>query len=206
MSLMISRSGKIQEITRKSLTKKVTPPDDNRVHFEDVLEKESEHPDEKNFSHKEQHRKESNVEAKGIKSYQKQSNQINTKLVHAKDICSRPVITARPQDTISMAMEKMQKYKIHHLPLVDSNGKLVGIISDRDLLGKRSHERLERYSTVDVLVVKESLEIKMVARLMLENHISALPLINEEEELTGMVTKSNLLEYIMKSTPFERHV
>ncbi|MCF8059565.1 MAG: CBS domain-containing protein [Bacteriovoracaceae bacterium] len=205
MSLMISRNGIIQEVTRKSLTKKVTPPDDNRVQFEDVLEKESgqQMPFNKEKGHP---KKETLAESKGLKSYQKQSTQIHSKLVHARDICSRPIITAKPQDTIQMALEKMQKYKIHHLPLLDEAGTLVGIISDRDLLGKRTHERLDKVATKEVLVVKDSLEIKMVARLMLENHISALPLINEEEELTGMITKSNLLEYIMKSTPFDRHI
>lgn len=204
MSLMISRNGKIQELPRKT-HKRVKAPDDNRVEFEDVLDKESgkESSTQKEFTSSEERHSPSH---QALKAYQKNKSTVHTKLVHAKEICSRPVVMAHPKDTVKDAIELMQKYRIHHLPLLNDDGVLMGMVSDRDLIGKRNHERLERYATPEVLVAKEFTEIKIIAKMMLDNHISALPLIDENNAISGIITKSNLLEYIIKSMPFDRHI
>lgn len=219
MSLMISRNGKIQEVTRRPSGKRVTSPENQKVSFDDIIDKESGHsPYEKLDKDQENsHGQERNQERQassenrptghqGLKAYQKNTKQNFTKLIHAKEIGSRPVIYAHPKQTVGEAIELMQKSKIHHLPLLNDEGNLAGMISDRDLIGKRSFDRIERYATTEVLVAKETTEIQMVARMMLENGISALPLIDENNQLSGIVTKSNLLEYIIKSSHFDRHI
>lgn len=214
MSLMISRNGKIQEVTRRPAGKRVTSPDNHKVSFEDVIDKESGHSPEDNISRdderdltrerpQEQERPNSR---QAFKAYQKSKKVNETKLTHAKEIGSRPVIYASPRQTVEDALHLMKKYRIHHLPLLDDKKNLAGIISDRDLIGKRSYDRLEKHATTEVLVTKENTEIQMVARLMLDNGISALPLIDENNQLSGIITKSNLLEFIIKSSHFERHV
>ena len=203
---MISRNGKIQELPRKNTHKRVKAPDDNRVEFEDVLDKESGKENNQNFSQDSSHQQERHAPNQALKAYQKNKNTIHSKLVHAKEICSRPVVTASPKQSINEAIELMRKYRIHHLPLLNEEGVLMGMISDRDLIGKRSHERLEKHATPEVLVAKEFTEIKTIAKMMLDNHISALPLIDENNSITGIITKSNLLEYIIKSMPFDRHI
>jgi CBS domain-containing protein len=206
---MISRNGKIQELPRKNSHKRVKAPDDNRVEFEDVLDKESGKDRGQGFSKDSQHQnhnEERHSPNQALKAYQKNKNTIHSKLVHAKEICSRPVVTASPKQTVGEAIELMQKYRIHHLPLLNEEDVLMGMISDRDLIGKRTHERLERHATPEVLVAKEFTEIKTIAKMMLDNQISALPLIDENNAITGIITKSNLLEYIIKSMPFDRHI
>lgn len=217
MSLMVSRNGKIQEVTRKPSGKKVTSPENQNITFEDIIDKESGHSpqydasEEKDSSSKKNSKDQRSDSERpsahqGLKTYIKNKNAVNSKLIHAKEIGSRPVIYAHPKQTVGDALDLMKKYKIHHLPLLNKDQTLAGIISDRDLIGKRSFDKLERYATTDVLVAKENTEIQMVARLMLDNGISALPLIDENNQLTGIVTKSNLLEYIIKSSHFNRHV
>jgi CBS domain-containing protein len=217
MSLMVSRNGKIQEVTRKPSGKRVSSPENQNIAFEDIIDKESGHgPQYDALEEKESQSKRNAQDQKGdherspshqgLKTYIKNKKAVNTKLIHAKEIGSRPVIYAHPKQTVSDAIELMKKYKIHHLPLLNKDQTLAGIISDRDLIGKRNFERLERLATTDVLVAKENTEIQMVARLMLDNGISALPLIDENNQLTGIITKSNLLEYIIKSSHFNRHV
>lgn len=215
MSLMISRNGKIQEVTRKT-HQRVKAPDDNRVEFEDVLDKESgkEHLPSKNpqqdADKDSQHHRASeerpSPNRQSLKAYQKNKNTVHSKLVHAKEICSRPVISTSPKQTVAEAIELMRRYRIHHLPLLSDDNVLMGMISDRDLIGKRNQERLEKHATPEVLVTKEFTEIKTVAKMMLDNQISALPLIDENNVITGIITKSNLLEYIIKSMPFDRHI
>lgn len=206
MSLMISRNGKIQELPRKT-HKRVKAPDDNRVEFEDVLDKESgkEHAFKENpQDHASEERSPSSQQA--LKAYQKNKSAVHSKLVHAKEICSRPVIMANPKQSVKEAIDLMKRYRIHHLPLVNEEGVLMGMISDRDLIGKREYDRLEKHMTIEVLVAKEFTEIKIIAKMMLDNQISALPLIDDNNAISGIITKSNLLEYIIKSMPFDRHI
>lgn len=218
---MISRNGKIQEVNRRPSGKKVTSPENQNVTFEDIIDKESGHSpqydaaeeresqsnrDREDRKNPKDQRADQGHAHQGLKTYIKNKKAVNTKLIHAKEIGSKPVIYAHPRQTVGDAIELMKKYQIHHLPLLNDDKSLAGIISDRDLIGKRSFDRLERYSQKDVLVTKENTEIQMVARLMLDNNISALPLIDEHNTLTGIVTKSNLLEFIIKSSHFDRHI
>ncbi|GAG30589.1 unnamed protein product, partial [marine sediment metagenome] len=52
----------------------------------------------------------------------------------AQDIMSEQVVCLRPEDDLGKAMEVLQKGKFRHVPIVNSQGKLVGIVSDRDIL------------------------------------------------------------------------
>lgn len=50
-----------------------------------------------------------------------------------REIMSGPVITARPEWTLKECSLVMQKHHIHHLPVVDENGALIGLISATDI-------------------------------------------------------------------------
>jgi CBS domain-containing protein len=210
MALLISRNGKIQDFKRPSQARRVNSVDDrdldNKVHFEDVLEKEESSP-ENPFS-KEKSKDKTRDKTQAIKSYlqQKEQSKRHTKLLHARDVCSSPVVTLTPQDRVEKAIELMEKYRIHHLPLIGENGIICGIVSDRDLLRERPSNRLERHMSKEVLIARDTTEIKMIARMMIENEISALPLVDEEEHLVGIITKTDLLECLVRSMPYENYV
>ncbi|MCC6190291.1 MAG: CBS domain-containing protein [Anaerolineales bacterium] len=57
----------------------------------------------------------------------------NTAETTVRDIMSAPVITASPSWTLRECSIKMQAHNIHHLPVIDANGLLVGLISATDL-------------------------------------------------------------------------
>jgi CBS domain-containing protein len=50
-----------------------------------------------------------------------------------RDIMTAPVFTARPNWTLQKASRKMQQYNIHHVPVADADGTLIGIISVTDI-------------------------------------------------------------------------
>jgi CBS domain-containing protein len=50
-----------------------------------------------------------------------------------REIMTAPVITARPDWTLQECSQKMQAHNIHHMPVVDEQGELIGIISDTDI-------------------------------------------------------------------------
>ncbi len=213
MGIMISKNGHIKDFSLPS-SRKVRSSDEQNVQFEDVLKKEPE----KNFyegQNSEKENKEKNQDtlqekklSKGIKSYQKQEHHTNYQRRHltAREIGSSPIISILPEQTVGTALEMMNKYNIHHLVILDHEKILKGIVSDRDLLNKRSNERVIDHAQTEVIITKDSTEIKIVAMIMLEKGISALPYIDSQQMVVGIITKTDILDYLVHSMPFQTYV
>ncbi len=129
------------------------------------------------------------------------------------DIMTDKPVTVHQDSALHDALKKMDEVGCHHLPVTDSYGHLVGILSDRDCrkaLNKpailREYWEDEKVTTrmpVRVLmtpapiVIEPSASIDEAARLMLMNHISCLPVMRSET-LIGIVTTSDILMAVIK--------
>lgn len=102
--------------------------------------------------------------------------------------------TLEPSDTLIDARKQMTYYGVHHFP-VTRDGRLVGIISDRDLYGTGHPPGTEvaQFMTPDPTTVYEEDSIREAARLMLDQRISSLPVINYAKELVGLLTTTDCL-------------
>ena len=212
MGLSISKNGKIRDITLPS-QRKVRSSDEQNVEFEDVLHKNQQQPqgnkqDHKGENQQSDHKKEHHTSlSSGIKNYQRNTpHTTHRRHVTARDIGSTPIISINPNQTVGRALEMMTHYKIHHLVLLDDKKILKGILSDRDILNKRNHDLVSQHAQTEVILTKESTEMKIVAKLMLEKGVSALPLINQDNIVTGIITKTDILEYLVHNMPFETYV
>ena len=214
MGLLIAKNGKIRDLSLpnqgkvRNSTKNINAlhneanvVDDNRQEapFEDVLKKQKEknHLPQKLSS--------------GIKSYQKQKtdhdhHHSSWKHLTAKDIGSKPVISIGPTATVQEALSLMNKYQIHHLVILDQDKGLKGIVSDRALLNKRSSDPVLNHAELEVIITKESTDIKILATLMLEKDISALPFIDQNDKVSGIITKTDILDYLVHALPFQTYV
>ncbi|MFQ5660425.1 MAG: CBS domain-containing protein [Gammaproteobacteria bacterium] len=128
-----------------------------------------------------------------------------------KDIMSRNVITVTLNDTANDVKKIFDNIKIHHVVVIEEK-KLLGIISDRDILRcispyldtpaetPRDHftlnKRVQQIMTSDLITVQESSPLKEAARLMLENEISCLPVLNEENMMTGILSWKDILRNV----------
>jgi len=131
----------------------------------------------------------------------------------AQDIMSAPVQTLTPETSLTEAWAFLKAKGFRHLPIVSAEGLLVGIVSDRDLL--RCSSLLEHHaaqvtqqavSTImatQVLTATPATEIHELARVMLAEHISALPIIDDGRRLVGLVTISDILRCVMLRAPLE---
>lgn len=194
MGLVISRSGKIQDYPKaqsRVARSHDYPEGESQGHYE---EREKEKKDE--------------IQKKAIRSYQEQKKQSlkHNKILHARDVCSSPVVTLSKEDRVESALEIMEKYQIHHIPITNSENKVIGMVSDRDLIQKRLNDRLEKHMTENVVMAKEITEVRLIAKMMISHRISALPLINENDHLMGIITKTDLLECLVRSLPLEQYV
>jgi acetoin utilization protein AcuB len=103
-------------------------------------------------------------------------------------------ITVDPEDLLSRAAHKMQAGGFRRLPVV-SGGKLVGIITDRDVRqyrGHLEHKKIKAAMTESPLIVTPETTLEEAAVIMLEQQIGGLPVV-EEGRLVGVIAASDIL-------------
>jgi acetoin utilization protein AcuB len=129
-----------------------------------------------------------------------------------KDFMSTEVVTVDTSTTLQEATSIMVSKRIRHLPVVDQ-GKVVGILSDRDLrmmvsdLVNPEERRQYMQSTLvgahassPVSTATEQTPVSQVAKTFVEDRIGCLPIVDENENLIGIVTQTDLLKWIAHLT------
>lgn len=139
-----------------------------------------------------------------ISAYQQHSKtfQENKKREHARDIMSSPVKVISERAIGIEALEMMQKYRFRHLPVVNNLNIIVGIISDRELLGPVEDKECRELMVQKVIVSDELTSVNEIAITLLNERINALPIINKNHEVSGIITLTDILNYVIKSTAF----
>jgi acetoin utilization protein AcuB len=119
-------------------------------------------------------------------------------------------ITVTPDQTVAEVMQILQQYNIRHLPVVDEQGILLGILSDRDLRSARpssvarskergSVEEQVNNTPVSILMTRDILFLVPHATLddalllFQSRKIGALPVVNEDEKVVGVFTTADLM-------------
>ena len=122
---------------------------------------------------------------------------------------TRAVVTIRRDTSATTAWALMKVRRFRHLPVVDARGRIVGIVSDRDLThvpftetpaGQSVPTRMpvERIMTAVVISVRPDDDITEAARLMCEHRIGALPVV-ENGHLVGIVSEIDLLRMLSQN-------
>jgi len=120
---------------------------------------------------------------------------------------SKNIIYATLDETIYDVSKKLYENRITGLPILDDKGKIVGVISQSDivkLLEKYKEEDLKNLSLKDFLkkrkkrliVASPNSTIKRLIRLMVKYDISRVPIVDKEKKLVGIVTKSDIVKLI----------
>ena len=118
-----------------------------------------------------------------------------------KEIMTTNVKTIRPEDTVKNLAEEMIKYKIGALVVVSGSGEVVGIATERDIIGDvvlqgKSPEELkvQDIMTKDLITINPSNTLEEAAEVMVNHQIKKLPVI-EGGRLVGIVTATDLISY-----------
>ena len=124
------------------------------------------------------------------------------------------LFTLKPTDKLMQVKELLDTYSIHHIPVLDDDEKLVGIISKSDLLyflkatsadnneAYLNQIRLKNYTvgeamTKNTITIDASFTIQYALELLSENHFHAL-LVVEGEQLVGIVTTHDIIYALLK--------
>lgn len=127
-----------------------------------------------------------------------------------KDIMTTRVVTVEMDDPLELILEIFKHAGFHHVLVVNpETGKLVGIVSDRDVyrsvscfvgtlseqnrdqntLKKRAHQIMSR----KLITAAEDMTMKQAAELMLTNRISCLPVLSPDGRIRGVVTVKDIM-------------
>lgn len=123
------------------------------------------------------------------------------------EVMTRAPITVRPDDGLLDAAAKMQTQHIRHLPVVDSDNKVVGVLSDRDVrtaVGDPTRAFEDDTSSLNDLKVRDVMSspaitttkqttCKEVAQLFVTRDAGAVPVIGHDERLIGIVSYIDIL-------------
>ena len=132
-------------------------------------------------------------------------------LYHAYQIMQRQVVSVASDDAVERAWRVLLGRRIHQAPVLDPGYRLVGIVSERDLLtvlnvdeGRVRDVLTKRVSDVmstPVVTADPVTDIRRIAQVMLEHQVAGVPIVNETEALVGFVSRSDILRAIIADPP-----
>src|SRR5512138_2685243 len=126
---------------------------------------------------------------------------------------SRPVITINPEMPVHDALALFRKEHIRRAPVINKDGKLVGIVSDKDLLNASpspvtslsvweinyliSKIQVSEVMTRKVISVKAETPIEEAARVMADNKFGGLPVM-DDGHVVGIITETDLFKLLLE--------
>lgn len=122
-------------------------------------------------------------------------------------------VTISPDASVVEASELMKKEKVHRLPVLDKDKKLVGVISEKDILfaspspasSLSIHEMayllsqltVRKLMTKNPVTISKDVPVEEAARIMVDGDLSCLPVV-EGDRLVGIVSKSDLFKILIE--------
>ncbi|WP_292039440.1 MULTISPECIES: CBS domain-containing protein [unclassified Brevundimonas] len=114
-----------------------------------------------------------------------------------RDIMSRDVQVARPDDTLQQVATRMAEGDFGFMPVAEGD-RLLGTITDRDLavrglaVGASSQARVSEFLTRDAVTARPDDELKTALDLMSRARIRRLPVVDKDNRLVGVVSLGDL--------------
>jgi CBS domain-containing protein len=147
----------------------------------------------------------------------------------ARDVMVSPVITVGENDTVQDVAKQLVAKRISAVPVVDHTGKVVGIVSEADLLHRaevgterpaswwlsvisgeralaneyvKSHaKKAKDVMTKDVRTANPDTSLNEIVDLLEENNIKRVPIVSVGGDLVGIVSRSNIIQALASARP-----
>ncbi|RLA62763.1 MAG: hypothetical protein DRQ88_01880 [Epsilonproteobacteria bacterium] len=126
------------------------------------------------------------------------------RILEAQDIMTKAVITLKEDDSVNLFEELAELEKIRHVPVVNNNNEVVGLLTHRDFFDaltqsfmNSSGDREVKISDImkkDITTIPKEEPLVDVAKIMYNNNYGCLP-VTENKVLIGIVTSNDFLKY-----------
>ncbi|GAB6947043.1 CBS domain-containing protein [Vulcanisaeta sp. JCM 16161] len=121
------------------------------------------------------------------------------------ELMDNAVVIAKPRDIISKIISDMRDYRAWVVPVINENGKLVGVLSYRDLLERRISLRSKVSSAMSppYSISQDSDLVKAMSKI-LTLRVRALPVVDSSMGLVGILTREKILRYLLDNKMLPR--
>lgn len=135
--------------------------------------------------------------------------------VLVKHIMSSPVISLFAEQTLPLAEDIMNLKHLRHIPVLDDDRRLVGLVSHRDLLkakistlaglterqqrARQEDVRISALMTRDVWTVRPETLASVAGQTLLDHKFGCLPVVDENEVVVGIITERDFLKFAVKA-------
>jgi CBS domain-containing membrane protein len=126
-----------------------------------------------------------------------------------RDLMTLDVMALKPDDTLATLRDVMYDHRIRHMPIVDGEGRLIGLVSQRDLLRNALIEQvrvpdsveqavLERLEVRDLMTtevesVRPDADVRDAAQILLDHKYGCVPVVDAGNRLVGILTESDFV-------------
>ena len=133
--------------------------------------------------------------------------------LEVRDLMTDTVFSLRPNDDLESLLDLMDTRHVRHVPIVDRDGNLVGLVTHRDLsrsaLGPQDElplsvqkeilrrRRIREIMATEVETVEPEEDLRNAAEMLIENKIGCLPVV-EGEHLVGILTESDFVRHFVE--------
>ena len=116
------------------------------------------------------------------------------------DVMTRHVITMSPHHSFSEAITLMATHSFRHFLVVDKANRLVGVVSDRDILRMLARTpnlhgtSVSQFMSRDLITVTPNTRLSHAVGKMLSKRINCLPVVDDTKNLCGIITSTDFLK------------
>lgn len=119
--------------------------------------------------------------------------------MYVRDRMSTPVVTIGPDMVFQQALKLLQERAVRRLPVINPDGQLIGVVTDRDLIQAALHYvgaevEIEDVMTTTVITIAPDTPLTEAALLMIGNKIGGLPVVDEQHRVIGIITESDIFK------------
>jgi len=132
-------------------------------------------------------------------SIENQANQVRKVKRYESGMIQDPV-TLRESAVLGDALDLMKEHSIGGIPIIDGNGKLTGIITNRDLRFEKKLNKPVReiMTTENIVTASEGTTLDQAEQILQEHKIEKLPVVDKDYKLVGLITFKDIIKFRTK--------
>jgi CBS domain-containing membrane protein len=126
--------------------------------------------------------------------------------LHVRDVMTSEVFTVRADESIAALQEVMRKNRIRHVPVVDDDGAVLGVVSQLDVLERSFFDEDDQVTDImawNVKTIDADDDVATAATIMLDNQYGCLPVV-EEGVLAGILTEADFVKSVARGRAVRR--
>ncbi len=114
----------------------------------------------------------------------------------ARDIMTKDIITVAPTMTVKQLASTLIKNQVSGAPVTGRTGKIIGIVSEADIVAKRGRD-VKSIMSKSIISIQEETLVEEIAQLMTTHHVKRVPVMRDDK-VVGIVSRADIVSAIAR--------